>query len=85
MMHIQIHKGEWMDEVPDHAPLPELEHVYTFMLMEVGPPDLSWLLSVVGARGKILKIRDTFDLPYSSETLMLQFVNWYDQQKSRTP
>lgn len=88
MIGIRIQKGEWMDEIPDTDPVPALEHVYVYMLMELGPPDLSWLLRTTGPRAKVVKIRDSFDLSFSSQQLILQFHNWHDREKRlkiRTP
>lgn len=81
MIGIKIQKGEWMDDIPQTDPVPALDHVYTLMLIELGPPDLSWLLGTTGTRARILSIRDSLDLPYSTEQLILQFHNWYEQNK----
>lgn len=91
MTLFKINKGEWMDEISGAEPVPALEHVYVLLAMELGPPDLSWMLFGIASEGfpngpmaKISAIRKTFDIRYSTKELLLQFYNWYQQNKPET-
>jgi hypothetical protein len=84
-LEIRTKRQQWMDDIPLSDPVPALEHVYTFMLMELGPPKMSWLLSVGPDSQKITKIRDAFALSYTTKQLILQFDCWYHRQQKPNP
>lgn len=83
VISINVHRGKWMDEVPNSDPVPTLDHVYVLMLMELGPPNMRWLLSPGDNPetpvGKIHVLRDQFGLTYTPRELILQFINWYER------
>lgn len=72
-------RGLWADEIPDALPLPELEHVYVYMLLKLGRPNLSWMNSSHYMK-PILDIRDDFGLSCSSRSLLMQYEQWYEEQ-----
>lgn len=78
--------AKWMDEIPDCEPVPALDHVYTYMLLELGEPHAGWLLSVGLRNIQILDISHAFGLSCSPTALTIQFINWYERNhKKPTP
>ncbi len=87
MLTIRVQRGgEWMDELTGVEPVPALDHVYVLMTMQLGPPDMSWLLTPGKLNETAAPIRRAYGLECTDQQLFLQYMNWYERnQKKRTP
>ena len=73
----------WLDEIPDTECFPSREGFYTALLLQMGQPDIKWMLD----REKLRKIYEAleqhgydYQSRWATRSALLQFIHWYEQQ-----